>query len=74
MIFKNLQRGIVALNKGHPQDLSRRKYTTTYCPPGPHSAMTRKFLITQNSLAGDAENHQKKSDNELKILLQRSEQ
>ena len=29
----------------------------------------RKFPITNISLAGDAENHQKKSNNELKILL-----
>ena len=33
MIFKNLQRGIVALNKGHPQDLSHILFLGNVLPP-----------------------------------------
>ena len=54
--------------------INPKQKITTYCPPGPYQAMLRKFPITHISLAIDAKNHQKKSDNELKILLLRSEQ
>ena len=54
--------------------VNAKQKITTYCQPGPYPAMRHKFPITHNNLAGDAENHQKKSDHELKILLHRSGQ
>ena len=49
-----------------------KQKNTTYCPPGRPPPLP--LSITHISLAGDAQNHQKKSDNELKILFCRSEQ
>ena len=54
--------------------VNAKQKNTTYCLPGSSPVMPCKFSITHISLTGNAESHQKKNDNELKILLHRSRQ
>ena len=49
MIFKNLQRGIVALNKGHPQDLSYILFMGKVLPP-----ITPRATISPISLSSSS--------------------
>ena len=49
MIFKNLQRGIVALNKGNPQDLSHILFTGKVLPP-----ITPRAAISSISLSSSS--------------------
>ena len=49
MIFKNLQRGIVPLNKGHPQDLSHILFIGKVLPP-----ITPRATISHISLSSSS--------------------
>ena len=49
MIFKNLRRGIVALNKGHPQDLSHILFIGKVLPPIAPRATISPISLTSSS-------------------------
>ena len=49
MIFKNLQRGIVALNKGHPQDLSHILFIGKVLPPIAPRATISSISLSSSS-------------------------